>query len=307
MAVIKLEGLTRSFGTTRALDGIGAEMPGGAMGLLGPNGAGKTTLLRILLGLLVPNSGRAEVLGIDAARHPLAVRRLVGYMPESDCYIPRLTGVRLVAFAGELAGLPRKPALSRAHEVLHYVGLGEVRYRKVDEYSQGMRQRMRLAQALVHDPDVLFLDEPTSGMDPAGRREMLGLVKDLATAHGKHVLLSSHLLPDVEEICTFAVLLDRGRLATSGQVSVLRGVGEGRFEARVTGDAGAVAERLSALGFAPESAAGGQITVRLPGGTVPLFAAAREAGAEIRELKAVAPSLEEALLRVLRPPAAEAR
>jgi ABC-2 type transport system ATP-binding protein len=305
-AVIRLEGLSRSFGATKALSGVTAELPGGAMGLLGPNGAGKTTLLRILLGLLPPGGGRAEVLGLDAARQPLAVRARVGYMPESDCSIPRLTGVRLVAFAAELAGLPRKASLSRAHEVLYYVGLGEVRYRKVDEYSQGMRQRMRLAQAIVHDPEVLFLDEPTSGMDPAGRREMLSLIRDLARNHGKHVLLSSHVLPDVEGVCTFALLLDRGRLAAAGDLAALRGGGDHRFEVRVRGSIPEFIARLATEGIAAALKEEDRLEVRLPAGTIPLFAAARDAGTEVLELRAVAPSLEEALLRVLRTPA-EAR
>jgi ABC-2 type transport system ATP-binding protein len=276
------------------------------MGLLGPNGAGKTTLLRILLGLLPPEGGRAEILGLDAARSPLAVRRRVGYMPESDCSIPRLTGVRLVAFAGELAGLPRKASLSRAHEVLYYVGLGEVRYRKVDEYSQGMRQRLRLAQAIVHDPEALFLDEPTSGMDPAGRREMLDLIRDLARNHGKHVLLSSHVLPDVEGVCSFALLLDRGRLAAAGDLATLRGGGGGRFEVRIRGRVADFAARLASAGIEATAGDEDQLQVRLPETTIPLFAAARDSGIEIRELRPVTPSLEEALLRVLRAPA-EAR
>jgi ABC-2 type transport system ATP-binding protein len=229
-------------------------------------------------------------------------------MPESDCYVPRLKGVRCVALSGELAGLPRREALARAHEVLFYVGLGEARYRKVDEYSQGMRQRLRLAQALVHDPELLFLDEPTSGLDPAGRREMLGLVRDLARGHGKHVLLSSHLLPDVEEVCDYALLLRRGEVAAAGEIGVLRGQGDGRYEARLRGDADRVAALLAARGLPPDRPAPDLLVAEFPAGTGPLFAAAAEAGAEVRELRPVAASLEEAMLRLLdRPPSAEAR
>jgi ABC-2 type transport system ATP-binding protein len=269
------------------------------MGLLGPNGAGKTTLLKTLLGLLRADTGTAEVLGCDAAAAPLEVRRRVGYMPETDCWIPRLKGVRLVAFAGQLAGLPAKAALTRAHEVLFYVGLGEARYRLVDQYSQGMRQRMRLAQALVHDPALLFLDEPTSGLDPGGRREMLALVKDLATRHGKHVVLSSHVLPDVEEVCEHIVVIDRGRIAARGTIEELRGREDGAYEVLLVGPVDEVVRRLRDGGLEVGEPDGDRLTVRLPEGTRPIFAAARDAGAQVRELRVVSSTLEQAFLRAL--------
>ena len=275
------------------------------MGILGPNGAGKTTLLKILLGLLPADSGLAEVLGIDATAHPLKARRRVGYMPEADCTIPRMTGVRLTAYAGELSGLPRRAALTRAHEVLYYTGLGEVRYRMADEYSQGMRQRLRLAQALVHDPDLLFLDEPTSGLDPAGRREMLALIKDLTTDHGKHVLLSSHLLPDVDEVCRHVMVLDRGRLISAGPLDDLRGRRDGQFEARLKGDVNAVITSLGRAGIEATELAGSRISLALPNGPLPLFAAAKDHGAQVRELREVASTLEEALLEKLQNSQAE--
>jgi ABC-2 type transport system ATP-binding protein len=300
-AVITITDLGKSYGTNRVLDGVSVEFPGGAMGLLGPNGAGKTTLLKTLLGLLRSDRGRAEVLGLDAARSPLELRRRIGYMPETDCYIPGMKGIRLTTFAGELAGLPAKSALSRAHEVLFYAGLGEARYRLVEEYSQGMRQRLRLAQALVHDPDLLFLDEPTSGLDPAGRREMLDLVKDLAGPQGKHVILSSHLLPDVEEVCKFAVVLNRGRIAAAGPLEDLRDHEEGFFEARVVGDIDDVARRLKEGGIEVVGPKDGRLTVCLREGTMPLFVAARDAGAQVRELREVASTLEDAFLHALDP------
>jgi ABC-2 type transport system ATP-binding protein len=299
MPVIALNELSRSFGKKPALDRVTAELPGGAMGLLGPNGAGKTTLLKILLGLLPANGGSATVLGLDTARNPIETRRRVGYMPEADCTIPRMTGVRLTAFAGELSGLPRREALTRAHEVLHYTGLGEVRYRKADEYSQGMRQRLRLAQALVHDPDLLFLDEPTSGLDPAGRREMLLLIADLTHKQGKHVLLSSHLLPDVEEVCTHVTVLNRGRLATTGSLSDLYGHRAGQYEARITGDLNRLLTVLREAGLEAETIANSRITLALPEGPLPLFSAALAAGAQIRELREMASTLEDALLTAL--------
>ena len=305
MTVIRLQKLSRSFGGKRALDDVSTELPGGAVGILGPNGAGKTTLLKILLGLLPADSGVAEVLGIDATAHPHQARQRVGYMPEADCTIPRMTGVRLTAFAGELSGLPRRAALTRAHEVLHYTGLGEVRYRKADEYSQGMRQRLRLAQALVHDPDLLFLDEPTSGLDPAGRRKMLALIQDLTTDHGKHVLLSSHLLPDVEEVCGYVMVLDRGRLISAGPLADLRSRRDGQFEARIKGDVAAVLAALGDRGIEATGLPGSHLSLALPDGPLPLFAAARDHKAQVRELREVATTLEEALLEKLRHSPAE--
>lgn len=299
MPVISLEKLSRSFGKKRALDGVTADLPGGAMGILGPNGAGKTTLLKILLGLLPADSGRAEVLSIDTATDPLRARAHIGYMPEADCTIPKMTGIRLTAFAGRLSGLPRRAALTRAHEVLHYTGLGEVRYRKSDDYSQGMRQRLRLATALVHDPDILFLDEPTSGLDPAGRREMLALIEDLTANHGKHVLLSSHLLPDVEEVCRHVMVLNRGRLLSSGSLSDLRGRRAGQFEARLKGDVAAVRATLDRAGIPTTALPGLRIALALPDGPLPLFAAAKEHGAQVRELREMSATLEEALLEQL--------
>ena len=299
MAVIRLDNLTKSFGAHRALDGLTVSFPGGAMGLLGPNGAGKTTLLKTLLGLLEADLGTAEVLGLDATRNPLLLRRRIGYMPESDCYIPGLTGVRFVAYTARLTGMPKGDALTRAHEVLYYVGLGEARYRLADEYSQGMRQRLRLAQALVHDPDLLFLDEPTSGMDPGGRRDMLDLITDLAGAPGKHIVLSSHLLPDVEEVCPFVAVLSRGRIAMSGTVSDLRERSADAFAVRVKGDVSAFSRRLTEAGGEIFLCDGDRLSVRVATGPMTLFAAAHDTGTQIRELREVTSSLEETFLRAL--------
>ncbi|MHC4859695.1 MAG: ABC transporter ATP-binding protein [Planctomycetota bacterium] len=297
--VIQTNGLSQSYGSFRALDGLTVSFPGGAMGLLGPNGAGKTTLLKVLLGFLRPDAGQATVLDLDAMISPLELRRRVGYMPETDCYIPGMKGVRFVAFAAEISGLPGRDALTRAHEVLYYVGLEEARYRKVDEYSQGMRQRLRLAQALAHDPDLLFLDEPTSGLDPGGRREMLDLVLDLSRDQGKHVVLSTHLLPDVEEVCSSVVVLDSGRMAASGSLAELRGMEKGRFEVRLKGDLKEVTRRLAERGCAAEPIDGDRLSVRLPDGPLVLFRAVKDAGAQVRELKEIASTLEEAFLAAL--------
>src|SRR5262245_54197260 len=170
---VVLDGVSVAYGRTPALRRVSIAFPSGAVGLLGPNGAGKSTLIKTLLGFIPPTEGRMQVLGFDVARQPLDIRARVGYVPESDAHIPGMNAVSFVAYCGELAGLPRTDAIQRAHEVLFYVGLGEARYRNVETYSTGMKQRLKLAQALVHDPDLLLLDEPTNGMDPRGREEML--------------------------------------------------------------------------------------------------------------------------------------
>src|SRR4029079_8109905 len=195
----------------------------GSVGLLGPNGAGKSTLLKSLLGFVTPVEGTLRVLGLGVATRPLEIRSRIGYMPESDGHVPGMNAVTFVAYCGELAGLPKADAMQRAHEVLFYTGLGEARYRNVETYSTGMKQRIKLAQALVHDPDLLFLDEPTNGMDPKGRDEMLDLIRDLARNKGVNVIVSSHLLPDVEYTCGHVVVLDKGRVGAAGTIDALKG------------------------------------------------------------------------------------
>src|SRR5437870_11053051 len=231
--VVTLEGVTVAYGRNHALRDVTSAFSAGAVGLLGPNGAGKSTMIKSLLGFLVPARGRMRVLGYDVAEAPLEIRARVGYMPESDGHIPGMNAVSFVAYCGELAGLPRVDAMQRAHEVLFYVGLGEARYRNVETYSTGMKQRIKLAQALVHDPDLLFLDEPTNGMAPAGRDEMLVLVRDLAHNKGINLILSSHLLPDVEYTCDSVVVMDKGTIATQGPIAALKQPRGRVFELRV--------------------------------------------------------------------------
>src|SRR5215212_824222 len=249
--VVTLEGVTVTYGKNRALREVTSSFAAGAVGLLGPNGAGKSTMLKALLGFLVPERGRLRVLGLDVAESPLEIRARVGYMPESDSHIPGMNAVSFVAYCGELAGLPRVDAMQRAHEVLFYVGLGEARYRNVETYSTGMKQRIKLAQALVHDPDLLFLDEPTNGMDPKGRDEMLELVRDLARNKGVNVIVSSHLLPDIEYTCESVVVMDKGRVVAQGPIDSLKQPRGQVFELRVKAPAGPAAfiEALRAAGL----------------------------------------------------------
>jgi ABC-2 type transport system ATP-binding protein len=293
--IVATQGLSKTFGTTVALSGVVCEIGEGATGLLGPNGAGKTTLLRVLLGLL-PASGTARVLGLDPMRQPRQVRALLGYLPESECIIPGMFGVDVVAYMGRLAGMRQRDAFKRAHEVMYYVGLEEERYREATEYSVGMQQRLKLATALVHDPPVLFLDEPTNGLDPKGRDDMLTLIRELASEHGKHVLLSSHLLPDVEQVCTDVVMLRDGRVARQGPIEELTVSEGGSYRVVVHGETARFREELRAAGA--EESGTEEVLVRLPAGsdTSVVFRAAVAAGAQVRGLRPVRRTLEDVFL-----------
>jgi ABC-2 type transport system ATP-binding protein len=293
--IVETLDLAKRFGATVALDGVRCSFGEGATGLLGPNGAGKTTLLRILLGLL-PAEGRATVLGLDPMRQPNEVRAHLGYMPESECIVPGLFAVDVVAFMGRLSGMPRRSAFKRAHEVMYYVGLGEERYREAAEYSVGMQQRLKLATALVHDPDVLFLDEPTNGLDPGGRDEMLILIRELAGEHGKNLVLSSHLLRDVEQVCTNVIMLHRGRVVREGPIAEMTSSERGSYEVRVRGEPGPFLACLSKRGADVDATEG--LLVVLPEGadTSLIFAAARETGVTVRGLQPTRRSLEDVFL-----------
>src|SRR5215203_6453854 len=247
--VVRLANVSVRYGRNFALRNVAATFETGAVGLLGPNGAGKSTMLKALLGFVKPDQGQMTVLGLDVARSPLEIRARIGYMPENDAHIPGMNAVSFVAYCGELAGLGAVDAIQRAHEVLYYVGLGEARYRNVETYSTGMKQRIKLAQALVHDPDLLFLDEPTNGMDPKGREEMLELIHDLAHNKNVNLILSSHLLPDVEYTCDHVVVMDKGTIATYGPIDALKGSQGRLFELRVKGDEGRFVAVLQAAGY----------------------------------------------------------
>jgi ABC-2 type transport system ATP-binding protein len=296
--IVTLDRVTVAYGRHTALNNVTASFPAGSVGLLGPNGAGKSTLIKALLGFLVPERGRMQVLGMDVARAPLDIRARVGYVPESDSHIPGMNAVSFVAYCGELAGLPRVDAVQRAHEVLFYVGLGEARYRNLETYSTGMKQRIKLAQALVHDPDLLFLDEPTNGMDPKGRDEMLELVHDLGHKKGVNLILSSHLLPDVEYACDHVVVIDKGAIAAAGQIAALKQPRGRVFELRVKPPAGGLEPflaRLTAAGLECHATDEDVMRVFVPGdgGARDIFALAASAGAQVRHLRPSVPTLED--------------
>ena len=219
MPLIATHELTLRYpGGILALDNLSIEVEPGLIGLVGANGAGKSTLIKILLGLLPPTGGRADVFGLDATTNALEIRQRVGYMPEHDCLPPDLSATEFVSFMGRLAGLPGGAARERTADVLRHVGLYEERYRQIGGYSTGMKQRVKLAQALVHDPRVIFLDEPTNGLDPAGRDQMLGLIARIGRDFGITVIVASHLLGEIERVCTYLLAIDAGRLLRAAPI-----------------------------------------------------------------------------------------
>ncbi len=301
--VLAARGLVVRYGRKEALRGVGVSFHGGSLGLLGPNGAGKSTFLRTILGLLQPDRGSAAVLGRDCVREGLRIRALCGYMPESDCHVPGLSGVEFTAYCGRISGLSSADARRRAHEVLVYVGLEEERYRKVEEYSRGMRQKVKLAAALVHDPAVLLLDEPTSGLDPQARHETLELIRDLAHRKGMHVVLSSHLLKDVETVCDEVVVLAEGQVRASGRIDALKKMASG-FVVRVDGDAERFVRRAAEAGLTIERDGRGALLVLDGSGAGALtaralFALGRAAGTPLRHVLPAEESLEDLFLRAL--------
>jgi ABC-2 type transport system ATP-binding protein len=299
--VVELDRVSVTFGKTKALSDVSATFRPGAVGLLGPNGAGKSTMLKSLLGFVVPDEGRMRVLGLNVADKQLEIRARLGYMPESDAHIPGMNAVTFVGYCGQLAGLPPVDAMQRAHEVLYYVGLGEARYRNLETYSTGMKQRIKLAQALVHDPDLLFLDEPTNGMDPKGRDEMLELVRDLAHNKGINLILSSHLLPDVEYTCEYVIVMDKGRIATQGPIKELKGPSGRVYELRVKGDEDEFAKVLHSEGLECHATDEDIMRVFVPDGVAAqnLFALATRHGMQVRHLRPSVPTLEDVFARAV--------
>jgi ABC-2 type transport system ATP-binding protein len=328
---VDLDHVSCWYGSRQALCNVSLHLPPGRIGLLGPNGAGKSTLLKILLGLLSPSEGKVRVLGQLLPRRrplltlyyyllprmfrrrfasafqlfqkdPLLVRRSIGYMAEADSLIPGLHGAEYVALAGELCGMPRRQAQRRAHEVLTYLDLEDARYRRLEEYSTGMKQRIKLAQALVHDPPVLLLDEPTSGMDPAGRDAMLRLLLRLGREHGKSILLSTHLLGDVERVCDTVVILSGGRVLRQGGVAELCTRRQNRYRLQVQGPAEAFLEELRLEGVSVLQDNGrGELRVAVPPGWVTraFFVLADSHGVLLRGLQPDDEDLEELFHRVL--------
>ncbi len=301
MNAFSCKNLSKHYGRITALREVSLSVEPGLVGLLGPNGAGKSTLISVLLGQTPGTSGQASVLELDVRRQQSKIRRRVGFMPENDCLIPGLTGTGYVYYTGKLAGMSHGDSMQRTHEVLDYVALDEARYRPAEQYSAGMRQRLKLAQALVHDPDLLFLDEPTNGMDPDGRRTMLSLITDLGRA-GVSVLLSSHVLPDVERVCERVIIMGGGEVLTTGRIDELNEPHPTLYGVDFTGDAAALTTRLAERKVSILEHTDGRLNIELPdeGAQAAVLEAARDAGATLHGLHPKRSSLEETFLTALK-------
>jgi ABC-2 type transport system ATP-binding protein len=304
VTVASIRNLTVQYGRFTALNNLTVDVPGGAVGLLGPNGAGKTTLIKTLLGFISPASGSGEVLGLDIATDGKRIRQLIGLMPEQDCHIPGMSAVRFVAYAGELAGMPPAQALRRAHEVLEYCGLGEARYRNVETYSTGMKQRIKLAQALVHGPKLLLLDEPTNGLDPKGREEMLELIRSITHGKGVNVIVSSHLLPDIERVCDQIVVVVRGEVRMVGNIKELKAIEGHPCDVELREPSAAFVAAIEIMGAQLLHADRGTYRIQSPGTPDAVMRLAMEAAkkvdAQVRGFRVAERSLEDAFLEAIR-------
>lgn len=291
---IEVNDIHFNYGKIKALDGVNLDLSQGAIGLLGPNGAGKSTLIRIMLGFLSPDRGEGRILGYDIKTEQEEIRRYVGYMPEDDCFIPELDAVSFTSYLGELSGMPRQEAMKRAHEALYYVGLEESRYRKVETYSGGMKQRLKLAQAIVHDPRLIFLDEPTSGLDPQGRTEILDLIMDISSKKDIQVLISSHILPDIELTCSHVVILNKGQLAAQGEISKLKEIRD-LYELKIKGEAQGFLRKLEEMKCRLEETEDGLLKVYTPPGynRQEFFRIAAEENVQLRHFVKSQSSLED--------------
>jgi ABC-2 type transport system ATP-binding protein len=298
---IELDGLSVDLGRRSILIDLRASLGGRAIGLLGPNGAGKTTLLRTLLGFFPPTAGGAKVLGLSLNGEGKQIRALVGYMPENDSFIAGMTAVHFVRLMAELSGLPSEPALERAHETLFYVGLGEARYRKLGTFSTGMKQMVKLAQALVHGPRLLMLDEPTNGLDPPARKRMLDLVTDIRDRGETHILLSSHLLRDVELVCDEVLILKEGRIAATCDLEAERRANRSFVELELQAPNDAFADRLMEIGCELGVHEGGRLKLVLPEdrSVRDLYTIAAELDVGLRHLDLKRDTLQDIFLRAM--------
>jgi ABC-2 type transport system ATP-binding protein len=299
--IISFNNVSILYGDVLALDNLSLNIEGGAIGLLGPNGAGKTTFIKTVLGLITPKNGSAEVFGMDVVPHKMDIRRLIGYVPENDCYITGMSGVNFVAYMGKLCGMPSKEAIQRAHEILQYIGMAEERYRNIETYSAGMKQRIKLAQALMHDPQLLLLDEPTTGMDPKGRQEMLDLIKDISSSKNINIILSSHLLPDIEYTCQDVIVLREGKLVIKGNIEELKSTHKKMFEVRIKGDSEVFLSELKSINVEFWESERSFFRISCPDGinTQSLFKIAMDNGIQIRQLVQTRYSLEDVFTQVI--------
>ncbi|MCB1126766.1 MAG: ABC transporter ATP-binding protein [Verrucomicrobiae bacterium] len=292
--VIETQQLVKRYGRLAALDGVDIRLEPGAIGLLGPNGAGKSTLIKCLLSLQSFTSGEARLLGRPVRKEGREIRRRVGYTPEQDCHIPGMAGCEYVTYCAQLSGLPFRDARQRAHEMLDFVGMGQERYRKIETYSTGMRQRLKLAQAIVHDPEIVFLDEPTNGLDPKGQGQILDLIRGLWEVHGITVVLSTHLLHDVDRICDQILLLAQGRILVHDTLENLKARRKGAAEVAVNGREQETITAFEHQGWACELQPNGRIRVEHGAGDLrPMLEVLRAEKASLIEIIPSPNALEE--------------
>jgi ABC-2 type transport system ATP-binding protein len=301
---VRLQGVVKRYGHRTVLDCVSCEVPPGITGLVGPNGAGKSTLVRAILGLVRLAAGEVRVFGRDPTRDARVVRQLVGVVPEDECAVPGLAAVEMVRYAARLSGLPGTEALRRAHEVLDWCDAGQERYRPVETLSIGMRQKVAFAAAIVHDPRMVILDEPTNGLDPIERRAMLGRLTTLAQDHGKTIFVSTHVLPDVQAICDRVIVLAAGRVRLEGRLDDLTRPLAPLLRLDVTGSVDACVARLAAAGI--HATLIDSDTLHLPAqdaaGFERVWQAVREAGVVVRALVPVQERFEDVFLQAIAQP-----
>ncbi|HLM23798.1 MAG TPA: ABC transporter ATP-binding protein [Pyrinomonadaceae bacterium] len=299
--VIDLHGLSVSFGRRQILKNLRGDLRGKAIGLLGPNGAGKTTLIHTLLGFHQPSSGTAHIFGLDISDEAKQIRSLIGYMPERDSFIAKMSAVHFVRLMAELSGLPPEAALERAHEALFYVGLGEARYRRLDSYSLGMKQLAKLAQAIVHGPRLIFLDEPTNGLDPPARLRMIKLIREIRDSGQAHIVLSSHLLLDVEECCDEILILRDGQIAVYCNLEEERKSNRKFLMIETRGDQEKFVKALAKLGCEYALSGGNRLKIVLQEGIEvrDLYRLADQEQVQLRRLSYKRDSLEDIFLKAM--------
>ena len=301
MPLIEIEDAVVRYGHFAALDGLTCTIEEGTIGLLGPNGAGKSTLLKTLLGFNRAVEGSISIFGLEMPKNALEVRQKLGYMPEREAVSPKVSAVAFLTHCGRLFGMNRVDAMERTHEVLNYVGLGENRYRKMETYSTGMLQRVKLGQALVHDPKLLLLDEPTNGLDPEGRTEMLDLIREIAAERGVTVILSSHLLPDVQYVCDHIIMINRGKMVQSGSLESLTTKDERQIEVRVRDQLDAYENGLDQMALKWKDLQNGNLLITMSNGFEDrrLFELARQCGTQVRHFQEARHSLAEVFVEAI--------
>lgn len=301
MGIIEMDGLQVRLANRVVLGHLTGKLAGRAIGLLGPNGSGKSTLINTLLGFHAPSAGTARVFGLDIRNQSREIRAQVGYMPENDSFIGNISGVRFVRYMAELAGVPAQHALERAHEAMFYVGLGEVRYRKVSTYSLGMKQLVKMAQAIAHGPKLLILDEPSNALDPLARQRMIGLIRGIRDASDIRLLISSHLLRDIDDTCDEVLILKDGTIAAICNLEEERRSHRSFIEMETIGATDAFSASIRNLGCECATFSHGRVKLVLPDhiGTRDLYAIAASQGVQIRRLNHRRDSLEEIFLKAM--------